>query len=281
MGSAVYKDTFVSERGGFGGGGSRSSAAVNNPMYSGGSVASASGSSVGSTTVVGSKTFTKYNASDLLTNITTVGVGTGLVYYTDEELKAMNDSERAVAEQNESLQKAVEAQADKVKTVEQKNEEIASGVTYEQGQTLPSVLASNAKALTLSINSLTSAITEQLALLNNYMMGNLIYQQQFLDIKTEESAFNIDSMQYNRLTQTVYDLDGNALGKAAPRDLTTQKDAVVAIDHTDKINYELPNDLLNELGALENLCQSGSISNTKGLNDGNTDRHRGDITTNT
>jgi len=35
------------------------------------------------------------------------------------------------------------------------------------------------------------------------------------------------------------------------------------------------------LGALENLCQSGSISNTKGLNDGNTDRHRGDITTNT
>ena len=32
-------------------------------------------------------------------------------------------------------------------------------------------------------------------------------------------------------------------------------------------------------GALENLCQSGSISNTKGLNDGISDRHRGNITT--
>ena len=33
------------------------------------------------------------------------------------------------------------------------------------------------------------------------------------------------------------------------------------------------------VGALENLCQSGSISNTKGLNDGISDRHRGNITT--
>jgi len=265
MGSAVYKDTFVSERGGFGGGGSRSSAAVNNPMYSGGSVSSASGSSVGSTTVVGSKTLTNYNASNLLTNITTVGVGTGLVYYTDEELAAMNESERAVAEQNESLQKAVEAQADKVKTVEQKNEEIASGVTYEQGQALPSVLASNAKALTLSINSLTSVIAEQFSLLNNYMMGNLMYQQQFLDIKTEESGLKIESMQYNKSTQTVYDLDGNALGKAAPRDLTTQKDAVVAIDHTDKINFNLDDD-----GDIDDVADGIDLSSILGYN-GDTD----------
>ena len=34
-----------------------------------------------------------------------------------------------------------------------------------------------------------------------------------------------------------------------------------------------------QVGALENLCQSGSISNTKGLNDGISDRHRGNITT--
>ena len=32
-------------------------------------------------------------------------------------------------------------------------------------------------------------------------------------------------------------------------------------------------------GALEILCQSGSISNTKGLNDGISDRYRGNITT--
>ena len=214
MGAAVfYKDTFVFERGGLGGGASsRSSAAVNNPTYTGGSVSSASGSSVGSTVVSGSTTLTKYNASDLLSNITTVGVGTGLVYYTDEELKAMNASERAVAEQNESLQKVVEAQSKKVDDVKQKNDEIASGVTYEQGQSLPSVLSQNAKSLTLAINSLTAAFTEQFALLNNYMMGNLMYQQQFLDIKTEESGLKIDAMQYNKTAQTVYDLDGNALG---------------------------------------------------------------------
>jgi len=35
------------------------------------------------------------------------------------------------------------------------------------------------------------------------------------------------------------------------------------------------------MGALENLCQSGSISNTKGLKDGISDRYRGNITTNT
>ena len=34
-------------------------------------------------------------------------------------------------------------------------------------------------------------------------------------------------------------------------------------------------------GALENLCQSGSISNTQGLKDGNTDRHRDNITAHT
>ena len=33
------------------------------------------------------------------------------------------------------------------------------------------------------------------------------------------------------------------------------------------------------VGALEILCQSGSISNTKGLNDGISDRYRGNITT--
>ncbi|AFL68661.1 hypothetical protein [Sulfurospirillum barnesii] len=35
------------------------------------------------------------------------------------------------------------------------------------------------------------------------------------------------------------------------------------------------------LGALEILCQSGSISNTQGLNDGISDRHRGNITAHT
>jgi len=34
-------------------------------------------------------------------------------------------------------------------------------------------------------------------------------------------------------------------------------------------------------GALENLCQSGSITHTQGLKDGISDRHRGDITTDT
>ena len=35
------------------------------------------------------------------------------------------------------------------------------------------------------------------------------------------------------------------------------------------------------MGALENLCQSGSITHTQGLKDGISDRHRGNITTDT
>lgn len=35
------------------------------------------------------------------------------------------------------------------------------------------------------------------------------------------------------------------------------------------------------VGALENLCQSGSISHIQGLKNGISDRHRGNITTNT
>jgi|GEM_PF-2996232 len=38
---------------------------------------------------------------------------------------------------------------------------------------------------------------------------------------------------------------------------------------------------LEKRGALENLCQSGSITHTQGLKDGISDRHRGAITTNT
>ena len=34
-------------------------------------------------------------------------------------------------------------------------------------------------------------------------------------------------------------------------------------------------------GAFKNLCQSGSILTTQGLNDGNTDRYKDNITTHT
>ena len=41
----------------------------------------------------------------------------------------------------------------------------------------------------------------------------------------------------------------------------------------------LGDDLAVNAGALENLCQSGSISNTQGLKDGISDRYRDNITT--
>lgn len=58
----------------------------------------------------------------------------------------------------------------------------------------------------------------------------------------------------------------------------------VQVDFPEKLEYmsaRLSKDFFYKtfMGALENLCQSGSISNTKGLNNGIADRHRGNITT--
>ncbi|NCD13487.1 MAG: ATP-binding protein, partial [Epsilonproteobacteria bacterium] len=60
------------------------------------------------------------------------------------------------------------------------------------------------------------------------------------------------------------------------KQLARKEKVVVLIDQLDALSLTMSS---NRKGALENLCQSGSISKTQGLNDGISDRHRGNITT--
>lgn len=263
MGAVNYKDTMYSGGGGMimgGGGGSVSSSAnnasyagryspANNGSYSSGAVktftpstttvTSQTGSGVGTIKQYGTTNFTTLDVSGYVKNLTNASDGLLNTYFSDAQKAEMTSPERSLIEQYEALQKVAEDQGKKKEEVETKTKEIADGVRYEQGDPLPSVLSKNAKSLTEAINALTNAFTDQFTLLNNYMMANLIYQQQFLDIKTEESGLKIESMEYNKTTKPVYDLDGNQLGEAAPREVKFQKDAVVGIEKTDINNFEL------------------------------------------
>ncbi|AHJ12337.1 hypothetical protein [Sulfurospirillum multivorans] len=212
-------------------------------------VVSQSGTGVGTVKQYSSTNITNFNVADYVKNLTNASGGSSYTYYTDEQKAQMSAPDRLLIEQYEAMQKVSEDQNKNKQAVKDQTKEVVNGINYQQGDTLPSVLSQNAKALTQAINALTTTFTDQFTLLNNYMMGGLIYQQQFLDIKTAESGLKIESMEYNKTQQTVYDLDGNALGQATPRDLGVQKDAVVGIDHTDKINFEIPDELESDLSS--------------------------------
>ncbi len=149
----------------------------------------------------------------------------------------MNQQEFKVAE---NIAKNIDYTQQKNEALKEKVQTIDNSVVYEQGQSLPFVLSQNAKALTQSINTLTSTVSEQLGLLNNYMMAFAIYQQQFLDIKASEADLKIESMEFAKTAQSVKDLDGQVVASFAPREASLVKDVTLAKDTTDKINFELP-----------------------------------------
>ncbi len=233
------------------------SSAVNNSNYAGSTVSkaisaasvtqtatkvvSSAGSVAGSVLNVGGKILSR--ANPYITALTTAySLGSSAYdYFTADEKTKLTEPEKEVVQQTEAIQKVAEVSAQKAETLKQTVQIVADSVSYEQGQTLPSVLSQNAKALTLSVNALTTTLNEQLSLLNNYMMANLIYQQQFLDLKTEESNLKVESMIYDKsLENQVYDSDGNLLSDmVSPREWAVRKNATVAKDTTDKINYDV------------------------------------------
>lgn len=164
-------------------------------------------------------------------------------FFTDDEIAQLPEAEQQIAKEAQQYSKVVEAQQQKVDEIKQEIKTVSESVEYQQGQTLPSVLSQNAKALTLSVNALTATLSEQLSLMNNYMMANLIYQQQFLGIKAEESGLNIDSLEFNKTAQNIADLDGNFVTKLAPREAELAKNATVAREVTDKNNFTLDDDI--------------------------------------
>lgn len=296
MGVVNFKDTYSPQgfSGGgvsYGGGGLGYSSA-NNASYGGvvrpvnnvtnpttSTVMSQTGTGIGSVKQYGTTNVANVDISSYVKNLTNSGGLLPYSGYTDEQKSGMTGLERSVVEKYEAMQKVAEEQNKKKEEVKKDTKDVADSVGYEQGKSLPSVLADNAKALTQAINLLTTTFSEQFTLLNNYMMGGLIYQQQFLDLKTTESGLKIDAMQYQKEAvsssvlnatnvsglsprdiqvskhsydieakeyakspQTVKDWDENTLADIAPREARLVKDATVAKDTTDKINFELDTD---------------------------------------
>ena len=211
---------------------------------------------------------------------TVYDIGSSIYDYLSEDEKAnLTPVEREAVNQVEEYAKNLDYQKQKTEDLKQKTEEISNSVTYEQGQSLPSVLTQNAKALTQSVNTLNSTMNEQMTLQNNYFQGLLIYLEQFLQLQTELAPLKIDAMNYQKNSapahvlnatnvsglsprdiqvskhsydieakeyakspQTVKDWDENTLADIAPREARLVKDATVAKDTTDKINFELDAD---------------------------------------
>jgi len=243
--TAVNNTTYV---------GSTTSGAVNNSNYAGNTVsktvssatvASKAGTTAGTVLSVGGKILARANLWLTAAQLAYT-VGSSIWdYFSKDEIEQMTEAEKETVQQYESMQKVAETQQQKTQDVKDQTKAVADSVSYQQGQTLPSVLSQNAKALTQSINALTVSFNEQFSLLNNYMMANVLYQQQFLDLKTAESDLKIESMTYNKTSQTIKDLDGNEVVNLAPRDASMVKNATVAKDTTDKINYDV-DDLLDD-----------------------------------
>jgi hypothetical protein len=183
-------------------------------------------------------------------------------YLDSVDIEKQNEADKYILEQSQIIRAQLEKEFFGKETLENDTAEISNSVTYTQGQNLPSVLTQNAKALTDSVNKLTLTINEQFSLLNNYMMANTLLQQQFLDLKTVESELKVESMQYNKTSQTVKDLDDNVIADLSPREASHIKNATVAKDTTDKINFELPDNLMDEIN--DNV----DISSILGYDDG-------------
>lgn len=198
--------------------------------------------SLGSVLNIGGKVFTRANVALSLFGLVKGGYDNLMEYYNSPEYQNLSEDEKKVVEEVKAMADTTQFQQQKTDALKEDTQAIADSVTYTQGQTLPNVLSQNAKALTQSLNFLTSTLSEQFGLLNNYMMGNLILQQQFLDIKTQESGLKIDSMEYNRTSQTVKDWDENILADISPREARLVKDATMAIKTTDENNLELDTD---------------------------------------
>lgn len=115
-------------------------------------------------------------------------------YLTQEEKAKLSEPERVAVESSENIARTLALTDEKSVDLLEKTKEIADSVNYAQGESLPSVLSQNAKALTESINTLTFTVNQQFSLLNNYMMALTIYQQQFLDLKVSDVNLKADSV---------------------------------------------------------------------------------------
>ena len=201
---------------------------------------SASGSLISSALGFAGRVATRFNPY-IFAGSVLYDIGSSVINSLSKEEKAqLSEPELVAYEHAENIAKNIDYTKQKNEALKEKVQTIDNSVVYEQGQSLPSVLSQNAKALTQSINTLTSTVSEQLGLLNNYMMAFAIYQQQFLDIKASEADLKIESMEFAKTAKTVKDLDGQEIASFSPREAELVKNATLAKDTTDEINFELP-----------------------------------------
>lgn len=219
--------------------------------------------SLGNVLKIGGKVLSRANVPLTLLALAKGGYDNLMDYYNSAEYQDLTEDEQNIVKEAVTIAETSQIQEQKTEDLKQDTQSLADSVVYTQGQTLPDVLSQNAKALTQSVNFLSQTLSEQFGLLNNYMMGNLLLQQQFLDLKTQESGLKIDALEFNRYSTMVKDLDSNEIAKLSPREASYIKDATLAKDTTDKINFELDLDLDNldiDIPELSLLSQNDDFS---------------------
>lgn len=211
----LARDNLYNQGGGLGGGSannsyySGSNSPVNSSSYSGiassskatntytsstqavASVPSASGSPIGRVVTSNGQTSTQsipislvYEASQKVPSASGgSGDNTGYKYYTEAEKKLLPDGFKEVVNQSEQFQKYAQKMQEDGSNL--KNDMKQSEVPpYTQGKPLPEVLVDNSKAFQKSFDNFTTVFYDQFSLLNNNMMGVLLYFEQFLANQT-------------------------------------------------------------------------------------------------
>ena len=73
-----------------------------------------------------------------------------------------------------------------------------------------------------------------------------------LQIEASHRSFEVEAKVYAKTPQKVKDWDENELADIAPREARLVKDSVIAIETTDKNNFELDDE---DMGVFKILCQ--------------------------
>lgn len=119
--------------------------------------------------------------------------------------------------------------------LEEELEALKNNVTTTSGDTLPSVLVGNTKALVTTLGAFTTVFNEKFDTLNGALTGMLVYFNDLMNLKNEEIPLNIASLKYQSTISS---------GMLSPRDAEFQKNLSVK-DYNDFQNSPVSGDVLS------------------------------------
>lgn len=108
------------------------------------------------------------------------------------------------------------------KKLEDELEALKNGIGVQSGDTLPSVLVGNTKALVTTLGSFTTVFNEKFDTLNGALTGMLVYFNDLMTLKSEEIPLNIEAMKFQKSSMGIVD---NYSGSITPREVEVMKNA--------------------------------------------------------